>query len=318
LSKGFPEEPSSVAQKESILSFITMREILADCREEGWAVPAFDVVNHETVLAALEGAEAEKAPVILMVLPGHTPQKHWSGLAALVRAEAERATIPVCLQLDHATRLDQVQAALALGFSSVMIDGSTLPLEENIALTRKVVDKAHARGVSVEAELGHVAGGEEVLDRPEPNHVGTGSGEAAGLAPAASLTRVEEAGRFVAETGVDALAVAIGTVHGLYSAEPRLDFERLAALRKATSIPLVLHGGSGTPDAHIRRAVAGGICKVNIWTEVALVFSATLTASLAIPTEHLRLHQALAVARASAQEIVQQKIRLLGAAGKAG
>ncbi len=307
-----------VDRKECTLPFITMREILADCREQGWAVPAFDVVNHETVLAVVEGAEAERSPVILMVLPGHTPQKHWSGLAALIRAEAERATVPVCLQLDHATRLDQVQAALELGFSTVMIDGSTLPLQGNIALTREVVAKAHARGVSVEAELGHVGGGEEVLDKPEPNHAGSGGEAVAGPRPAASLTRVEEAGRFVAETGVDALAVAIGTVHGLYSAEPRLDFERLAALCNAVSIPLVLHGGSGTPDAHIRRAVAGGICKVNIWTEVALVFAATLTASLAIPTEHLLLHQALAVARASAQEIVQQKIRLLGAAGRAG
>jgi ketose-bisphosphate aldolase len=300
-----------------MMPFITMREILADCREQGWAVPAFDVVNHETVLAALEGAEAERAPVILMVLPGHIPEKHWLGLAALMKAEAERATVPVCLQLDHATRLDQVRTALELGFSAVMIDGSTLPLERNIALSRQVVDEAHARGVSVEAELGHVGGGEEVLDRPGLSHA---SGEEAAVVPyqpAGGLTRVEEAGRFVAETGVDALAVAIGTVHGLYSAEPRLDFERLAALRGAVSAPLVLHGGSGTPDDHIRRAVAGGICKVNIWTEIALVFAATLSASLAIPTEHLCLHQALAVARASAQEIVQQKIRLFGAAGKA-
>ena len=295
------------------MSLITMREILEDCQEQGWAVPAFDVINQETVLAAVEGAEAERAPVILMVLPGHTPQKHWPGLAALIRAEAERATVPVCLQLDHATRLDQVQAALELGFSAVMIDGSTLPLESNIALTREVVAQAQTRDVSVEAELGHVGGGDEVLDRPKSDHRGRSGQTAPG-----SLTRVEEAGRFVAETGVDALAVAIGTVHGLYSAEPRLDFERLAALRQAVSTPLVLHGGSGTPDAHIRHAVAGGICKVNVWTEVALVFSATLTASLAIPTEHLRLHQALAVARASAQEIVQQKIRLLGAAGRAG
>jgi ketose-bisphosphate aldolase len=270
------------------------------------------------VLAAVEGAEAERAPVILMVLPGHTPQRHWSGLVALVRAEAERATVPVCLQLDHATRVDQVQAALELGFSAVMIDGSTLPLEGNIALTRQIVAEAHARGVSVEAELGHVGGGEEVLDKPEPSHVGGGDEAVTGSRPAGRLTRVEEAGQFVAETGVDALAVAIGTVHGLYNAEPMLDFERLVALRDAVPIPLVLHGGSGTPDAHIRRAVAGGICKVNIWTEVALVLAATLSASLAIPTEQFRLHQALAVARASAQEMVQQKIRLLGAAGRAG
>jgi ketose-bisphosphate aldolase len=166
-----------------------------------------------------------------------------------------------------------------------------------------VVAEAHARDVSVEAELGHVGGGSEVLNDAET---------------ASRLTRIEEAGRFVAETGVDALAVAIGTAHGLYRAEPRLDFARLAALRAAIPTPLVLHGGSGTPDADIRQAVAGGICKVNVWTEVALAFAGTLKDQLAVPPERLRLHEGLAAARSSAQDMVQRKIRLLGAAGRAG
>jgi ketose-bisphosphate aldolase len=153
----------------------------------------------------------------------------------------------------------------------------------------------------VEAELGHVGGGQEVL----------GESEASGR-----LTRVEEAGRFVTETGVDALAVAIGTAHGLYRAVPRLDFERLAGLRQAVPVPLVLHGGSGTPDDDIRRAVAGGICKVNIWTEMAMAFAETVKAQLAVPPEQWRLYQALAEARSSAQAVVQAKIRLLGAAGR--
>jgi len=284
------------------LPLITLREILADCQRQGWAVPAFDVINYETVLAALDGAVAEVAPVILMVLPSHTPQKYWPALISLIQAEAERAAIPVCLHLDHAVNLEQVRAALEVGFPAVMIDGSMLPLQENIALTRQAVDEAHARGVSVEAELGHVGGGEEAPS----------AGEIAG-----HLTQVEEAGRFVAETQVDALAVAIGTVHGLYRGKPRLDFDRLAALRQAVPTPLVLHGGSGTPDEDIQRAVAGGVCKVNIWTEVALAFTGALKTSLQAPVEQCRLHEALAAAQASAQRVVQQKIRLLGAAGRA-
>ena len=280
----------------------TLKDILADPQRQGWAVPAFDVINQETVLAALEGAAAERAPVILMLLPSHTPLEHWPGLVALIEVEAERAGVPVCLHLDHATSLGQIRPALDVGLSSVMIDGSTLPLEENIAITRQAVEAAHPLGVSVEAELGHVGYGEEVLGAEEiPSR----------------LTRVEEAAHFVAETGVDALAVSIGTIHGLYQGEPDLDFQRLEALRETVPVPLVLHGGSGTPDADIRRAVAGGICKINIWTEVALVFAAALHAYLGETLGQNRLHTAMAVARAGAQEVVQQKIRLLGAAGRA-
>jgi fructose/tagatose bisphosphate aldolase len=134
---------------------------------------------------------------------------------------------------------------------------------------------------------------------------------------ASRLTRVDEVARFVSETGVDALAVSIGTVHGLYRGKPELDFDRLSALRETVPVPLVLHGGSGTPDADIRRAVAGGICKINIWTEVALVFSAALHDCLGASLGQGRLHEALATARAGAQEVVQQKIHLLGAAGRA-
>jgi ketose-bisphosphate aldolase len=281
------------------LSFVTLREILADCQREGWAVPAFDVINFETVIASLEGAAAERAPVILMVLPSHTPLSQWPGLVALVRAQAACLDLPVCLHLDHAINLEQVEAALDLGFSSVMIDGSTLPLAANISLTRQVVDAAHVRGVSVEAELGHVGGGDEVLDEVEA---------------ASRLTPVGDAARFVAETEIDALAVAIGTVHGLYRAEPKLDFERLAALRASVPVPLVMHGGSGTPDQDIQRAIREGICKINIWTEVSMAFAATLKEQLSDPKAGHPLYKVMAAAQVTAQDMVQQKIRLLGAA----
>lgn len=283
------------------MTFVTLCDILAEAQQGGWAVPAFDVINHETVLAVLDGAAAERAPVILMILPSHSPQRQWPGLVGLIQAEARRVDVPVCLLLDHATHLNQIRAALGLGFSAVMIDGSMLPLVENIALSRQAVLEAHARGVSVEAELGHVGGGDETLRQEDAS---------------SHLTPVEEAERFVAETGIDALAVAIGTVHGLYRFEPRLDFDRLHRLRQAVSVPLVLHGGSGTPDEEIRRAIAGGICKINIWTEVALAFAGALREQIGVPPHQFRLHEVLTMAKERAQEVVRSKIRLLGAANR--
>jgi len=286
------------------LAFLTLNEILADCRSDEaqpWAVPAFDVINMETVAAVVQGAAAEKAPVIVMVYPYHTPLPQWPGLVALIRAEAERAGVPACLHLDHAGELEQIRAALDLGFSSVMIDASTRPLAENIALTRQTVEEAHARGVSVEAELGHVGSGDEVLSEAEA---------------ASRLTRVEEAEQFINETDVDALAVAVGTAHGLYRGEPDLDFERLRALSQVVRVPLVLHGGSDTPDEDVRRAIAEGISKVNIWTEVRLAFIEVLKAGLDGPVASCPLHEVLAAAQAGAQEVARQKVRLLGAAGR--
>jgi fructose-bisphosphate aldolase class II len=283
------------------LSFLTLAAILADCQSGGWAVPAFDAINQETILAVLEGAVAERAPVILMLHPVQTAMKYWPGLVALIQVEARSAQVPVCLHMDHATSVDQVRMALDLGFSGVMIDGSRLPLEQNMALCRQVALEAHARGASVEAELGHVGRGGARSRTGEDD---------------CQLTRVEEAKEFVAETGIDALAVSIGTVHGLYLTEPRLDFDRLARLRELVPVPLVLHGGSGTPDADIRRAIAGGICKINFWTEVALAFVAVLKKELSAPTRERRLNEMLPLARDNARDVVQQKIRLLGASGR--
>jgi ketose-bisphosphate aldolase len=281
------------------MALVTLREILAGCADQGWAVPGFDVIGLETVEAALESATAERAPAIIMIYPNRTPRQWWPGLAALVRAEAARTDLPVCLHLDHGRDLEQIQAALDLGFSSVMIDGSTLPLEENIALTRQVVETAHARGASVEAELGHVGRGDEDLDAAEQ---------------ARRLTRVEEARQFVKATEVDALAIAIGTVHGLYRGKPELDFERLHALRKAINVPLVLHGGSGTPDEDIRQAVAGGICKINVWTELEHAFVGTLKEQLAGPVESCGLPEAMIAAADSVKAVMRHKI----AAGRVG
>jgi fructose-bisphosphate aldolase, class II len=284
------------------MQYLTMAQILKPCLGQGWAVGAYDTCNLEITQAIVDAAAADKAPAILMVYPGHTPQAEWPTLTRLVAAEVERTGIPAAWVLDHAKTLDQVSYALELGFSGIMIDASQAPLEQNIALTRQAVELAHARGVSVEAELGHVGQGQDVVSEDQQR---------------AHLTRVEEAARFVAETGVDALAVSIGTVHGLYRGTPKLDFERLAQLRAACQVPFVLHGGSDTPDPDLRRAIEIGIAKINIWTDVRLPFLRSLKETLAGPVEKIEVHEATAAARKAAQAVIRQKNQLLGSAGKA-
>jgi fructose-bisphosphate aldolase class II len=237
-----------------------------------------------------------------MIYPHHNPQAEWGTLVKIIEAEVERTNIPAALVLDHAKTLEQVEYALDLGFSGVMIDASLAPLEENIAITRKAVELAHAKGASVEAELGHVGVGLEVSEDEQTAH----------------LTRVDEAERFVKETGVDALAISIGTLHGLYRGTPHLDFERIAQLRAACPIPLVLHGGSANPDPDLRRAIELGIDKINIWTDIRIPFLQTVKDKLDDgPINKIEVHEAFGAARAVATEIIRQKNQLLGAVGKA-
>ncbi len=284
------------------MKFRTMAEILNPCVGQGWAIGAYDTCNLEITQAIVDAAAADQAPAIIMIYPHHTPQAEWPTLVRIIESEVERARIPVALVLDHAKTLDEIDCALELGFSGVMIDASLAPLEENIALTRRAVEIAHAKGASVEAELGHVGQGED--DSSDDDHQ-------------SHLTRVDEAERFVKETGVDALAISIGTLHGLYRGTPHLDFERIAQLRAACPIPLVLHGGSDTPDADIRRAIETGIDKINIWTDVRIPFLQALKDRLDGPIRKIEVTEALGAARATATEVIRQKNRLLGSAGKA-
>lgn len=284
------------------MSLMTLSDILRPCVGHDWAVGAFDTPNLDITQAIVDVAVAEQAPVIFMVLPVLVCQDQWPALVALIQSEVERRRIPAALILDHGQTLDQVQCALDLGFTGVMIDASTMPLEENIELTRQVVQRAHAKGISVEAELGHVGGGQEVLDKDEQQ---------------ARLTPVHEAERFVNETGVDALAVAIGTAHGLYRVKPQLDLERLAQIRQAVKLPLVLHGSSDTPDSQVRQAIEIGIDKVNVWTDVRLPYLRAMQAALVGPAEAVDLLQATATAQAAAREVVQHKLRLFNSIDKA-
>ncbi len=284
------------------MGLLKLNEILQPAVGQAWAVGAFDTPNLDITQALVDGAAAEQAPVIFMVLPPTVCEDQWPALVALIQAEVERRKVPASILLDHGTSLGQVQCALDLGFSGIMIDASDKPLEENIALTRQVVEMAHPRGIPVEGELGHVGFGQEVLNEDEQQ---------------ARLTPVHEADRFVRETGVDALAVSIGTAHGLYRVKPKLDLERLAQIRQKVSLPLVLHGSSDTPDAQVRQAVEMGIDKVNVWTDVRLPYLRAMQAALAVPAEKVDLLQATATAMAASREVVQQKLRLFNSVGKA-
>ncbi len=284
------------------MKYLTMAEILQPCVGQDWAVGAYDTCNLEITRAIVDACAADQAPAIIMIYPHHTPQAEWPTLLRIIESEVERAHIPVALVLDHARTLDQIACALELGFSGVMIDASLAPLDQNIALTRQTVQLAHAQGVSVEAELGHVGEGQVDLSE-ELQQV--------------YLTRVDEAERFVNETGVDALAVSIGTLHGLYRGKPHLDFERLSQLRTACQIPLVLHGGSDTPNQDIRHAIEIGIDKINLWTDVRIPFLQALKDTLDGFIRTIEVNEAFSAARLAATEVIRQKNRLLGSAGKA-
>jgi fructose-bisphosphate aldolase class II len=284
------------------MKYLTLAEILQPCVGQNWAVGAYDTCNLEITRAIVEASAADQAPAIIMIYPHHTPQEEWPTLLRIIEMEVERTRIPAALVLDHAKTLDQIEAALELGFSGVMIDASQAPLEQNITLTRQAVELAHACGASVEAELGHVGQGDDLVSGDQYK---------------AHLTRVDEARRFVAETGVDALAVSIGTLHGLYRGKPQLDFERIAQLRAACPIPLVLHGGSDTPDQDLRRAIEIGIDKINIWTDVRIPFLRALKQALGGPIEKTEVNEAFEAARAAGSAVIRQKNQLLGSAGKA-
>ncbi|MBR3086061.1 MAG: class II fructose-bisphosphate aldolase [Kiritimatiellae bacterium] len=227
------------------MPLVTMKEMLCEARRARRAVGAFNITNYETAAAVLKAAEAEREPVIVQLYMRLFDSGKARDLAPTLRAMAARASVPVALHLDHGATVRQAEDALAWGYTSVMFDGSRSPYEENVKWTRHVADYAHALGATCEGEIGHVAQGDET-----------------------ALTDVAEAAAFASATGVDALAVSIGTAHGYYKAEPKLDIRRCQAIADALpGTPLVLHGGSGTPLKDVRRAIEAGIAKVNIATE---------------------------------------------------
>ena len=239
------------------MELITTKNILKKAQEGHYAIGAFNVENMEMVMAVISAAEEMNAPVIMQTTPSTVKYAGLDYFLANVKVAASRASVPVVMHLDHGSSFDLAAQALRAGYTSIMIDGSHESFEDNIAVSKAVVDMCKPSGVAVEAELGKVGGKEDDLDG--------GDGD--------MYTDPLEAKEFVERTGVDSLAIAIGTAHGLYKGEPKLDLERLSEIRKVVSVPLVLHGGSGIPDWKVQEAIRRGICKVNYATELRIAYT---------------------------------------------
>ena len=233
---------------------VNLKEILAIAEKEKTAIGMFNATGFDSLRAVIEAAEELNRPVIIAHAEVHNVYNDVSYVGPAMIAAAKNAKVPVCVHLDHGVSEEMIYRALRIGFTSVMMDASALPYEKNLALTKQITDAAHAMGVSVEAELGRLVTSEsgereEGLTRAEDYY-----------------TRPDEAKEFVAATGVDALAIAFGTSHGFYKAEPKLDFEVVKSVKAATGLPLVMHGGSGVSEDGYREAIAGGIRKINYYS----------------------------------------------------
>ncbi|EEQ59167.1 putative tagatose-bisphosphate aldolase [Clostridiales bacterium 1_7_47FAA] len=280
------------------MSLVTMASILRNAMQGNYAVPAFDALEKDSVDAIIKAAEAVDRPVILMVPEAGLPLINMEQFFQYMVESAKRARIPVALELDHGKCYETIVKAIHYGFTGVMIDGSELSYEDNAALTRRVVEVAHAAGVSVEAEIGHVAGGE-------------GNMEEGSEVDVSMYTDPDSARHFAMDTQVDALAIAFGTVHGIYKGTPKLDLGRLSEIRRQVSIPLVMHGGSGVSDEEFQKAVAAGINKVNFFTEISM--SAAIRAAEFCKERNYRLHYAEMVfaAQKKIEEITGHYLELL-------
>ena len=240
---------------------VAFKKILQDAYRNQYAVGAFNCLSLENVIGAIEAAEELRSPIILQLAEIQFPYSPIAKMAPVFFEAAEKASVPVAVHLDHGQSFETCAQAIKLGFQSVMIDSSALPLEENIALTRSVTKMAKAFGVDVEAELGKVG------------DTGEEGGEGTGHATPDLFTDTEESVRFVKETGVDALAIAIGNMHGKYLATPNLNIHRLIEIQQKISIPLVLHGGTGTSEADFKAGIHNGISKINVATAIQIAIT---------------------------------------------
>ena len=281
----------------------TLKEVLADARVNGYAVPAFDCVEDVMVRAILETCEAMRSPVVLMGLIGADLDGNgWAYVPGLIKAVADFHSVPAVLHLDHATELESIRTAIDCGFTSVMIDGSALPFDKNVEITKAAVELAHPKGISTEGELGHV-GGLDLQATSRADNV---------------LTEPEDVEKFVSMTEVDALAVSIGTSHGVYESLPNLNIEKLRELNEVSPVPLVLHGGSGTPNDQVQEAVKNGICKLNIYADCRIAAARGLKKSAGSQTRpDPPLQQIFGPIKDEVAKVVKEKIELLLSANRA-
>lgn len=292
------------------MALVNLTEILADARKNHYAIPAFDVSNYEMIRAVAEVCEEEKSPAIFMLLNADMDGISLKMLVDEVKSAASQISVPVCIHHDHAANFDQIARSIDAGVTSVMIDGSTLPYEENIRITKQVVDYAHPKGITVEAELGHVADAIGGLTETKTASASDDDIEKA-------LTNPMDAKNFVERTNVDCLAVAIGTAHGVYVSTPTLRLELLKKIEAASPCPLVLHGGSGTPDAAVQQAIELGITKINIYSEVLAALNSGVKEKLnSIENMSAWPCVVYSLAREKMREVIRHKIRTFGSNGR--
>ena len=277
---------------------VSLQDIIGIAEKGNFCIPAFNVYNIETVMGVISAAEESKAPVIMQVYPRLFNEQVGYYLAPVVLAAAKKANVPVCFHLDHGPSEWEVTRALYWGATGIMLDGSGNPYEENVRLTKHIVETCKAVGIGVEGELGHIGSvNDDAMDE---------------------FTNPEEAASFVKETGVTCLAVLIGNAHGHYKKTPKLDIERVKAIREATGgIPLVLHGGSGIPDDQVKAAINAGIRKMNIGTDVCCAFADGAKAELDNPNRSLAVDLFMKPSIESVKKLALDKIALTGALGKA-
>lgn len=277
---------------------VNLKTVLEMAEKGNYCIPAFNVYNMESVIGVLHAAEEMKAPIIMQVYPRLMKEETGYFLAPSIIAAAKRASVPVCFHLDHGPSELETTRSLRYGATGIMLDGSTLPFEENIALTKRVVETCSYLDVQVEGELGHV---------------GTTND-----AEMDEFTTAADAKKFIEETGVACLAVAVGTAHGRYKKPPKLDIERIKAIREATNnAALVLHGGSGVPDEEIKKAVKAGIRKMNFATDICYSFLDCCLEELQKPDRAIAIDTFMKKPIEAVKEFCITRIKLVGADGKA-
>jgi fructose-bisphosphate aldolase class II len=279
-----------------------MNEFLPKAKKNKFAVGQFNMNNLEFAQAIVEAAMIEKSPFIYGVSEGALKYMGIEFTVALAEAAAKKSGLPIALHLDHGSSFEVAMKCIRAGFSSVMFDGSHYSFEENIRLTKEVVKAAHAMGVSVEGELGTIGGVEDDISVDEED---------------ASLANPEEAIRFWEETGVDCVAIAVGTAHGMYAGEPNIRFDIIEKVASQIPVPVVLHGGSGVPDEMIRKSIEVGVGKINVNTENQVACTGTIREVLAKDAKVYDPRKYLTPARNAMVEVVQSKIKLFGSGNQA-
>ena len=277
---------------------VNLQTIIGMADKGNYCIPAFNVYNTETIMGIIDAAEEKKAPVIIQIYPRLLNEEVGFYLCPAIVAAAQRASVPICFHLDHGPSEWEVTRALRWGFTGIMLDGSVHNFDKNVEMTKHIVDTCAAIGIGVEGEIGHVGSvNDDAMDE---------------------FTSPEEAAEFVKQTGVTCLAVLVGNAHGHYKKPPKLDIERIKAIREATGgTPLVLHGGSGIPDDQVKAAIAAGIRKMNIGTDVCCAFADGTKEALEDPKRSLAVDLFMKNAIKVVKELAISKIELTGADGKA-